>query len=355
MELRAAFRNLDITPPIGLPMGGYMARRGVAQGILDPLTARLVVLEAGILKVLLVVLEVDAVGEEIVQLIRSRLRRAVGCLEEHIIVATTHTHSGPQGFEKPNPACSEYVDSIVSRIVEGVTDSSQRLREVRVHVARVNALGIAANRLHPDEPVDPEVVVAVFLDKDAPIPVGVLANYACHPTVLGSANLKYSGDIFGFAARAVQKELGVPCVLTNAAEGDVSTRFTRRAQDYTEVARLGEQLGTAILKGVKAAQALPPDLSELKVVHETVRLPLRRLPSVAEAEEVAARAREELERATEARVSSAELRRFITRHEGALLQLTLAQGVANASERTIDITGLRIGSLRAVTVPGEAF
>src|SRR5688500_11116846 len=39
---------VDVTPPAGLPMGGYVARNGaVAEGTLDPLTATIVRLRNG--------------------------------------------------------------------------------------------------------------------------------------------------------------------------------------------------------------------------------------------------------------------------------------------------------------------
>ena len=58
--LRAGVAKVDITPPPGLPMYGYLDRiknNHLATGTLDPLEARVLVLEAGDRRVALVTLD----------------------------------------------------------------------------------------------------------------------------------------------------------------------------------------------------------------------------------------------------------------------------------------------------------
>ena len=43
-QLQAGVYRVDITPPVGISMVGYYARKGVSQGIERPLTATAVVL-----------------------------------------------------------------------------------------------------------------------------------------------------------------------------------------------------------------------------------------------------------------------------------------------------------------------
>ena len=45
--LRAGVAKVEITPPVGVQMWGYSNRKGPATGTLDPLYARVLVLEAG--------------------------------------------------------------------------------------------------------------------------------------------------------------------------------------------------------------------------------------------------------------------------------------------------------------------
>ena len=45
-DLRAGAAAVDITPPLGIPMAGYYHARG-ADGVLDPLFSKAMVLESG--------------------------------------------------------------------------------------------------------------------------------------------------------------------------------------------------------------------------------------------------------------------------------------------------------------------
>ncbi|MGD0923539.1 MAG: hypothetical protein ABSA70_17520, partial [Terriglobia bacterium] len=55
--LKAGVAKVEITPPTGLRMYGFSNRKGGATGILDPLMARVLVLEAGEKRLALVVLD----------------------------------------------------------------------------------------------------------------------------------------------------------------------------------------------------------------------------------------------------------------------------------------------------------
>ncbi len=46
-EMRAGVAKVDITPPLGMPLLGYYDRTDGAKGELDPLYARILVLESG--------------------------------------------------------------------------------------------------------------------------------------------------------------------------------------------------------------------------------------------------------------------------------------------------------------------
>ena len=55
--LKAGVAKVEITPPVGEKMWGYSARKEPAKGVLDPLYARVLVLEVGEKKLSLVVLD----------------------------------------------------------------------------------------------------------------------------------------------------------------------------------------------------------------------------------------------------------------------------------------------------------
>ena len=59
--MKAGAAKVDITPPLGLKMYGYGSRTEGATGILDPLYARILVLEAGEQRIAMVVFDLGRV------------------------------------------------------------------------------------------------------------------------------------------------------------------------------------------------------------------------------------------------------------------------------------------------------
>lgn len=355
MMLNAAFGSIDITPPIGLPMDGYIARKGVADGVLDQLQARCLSIEMSEQLVLIIALEVLAVRQSFTHSLRKLISAELGCPPHNIMIAATHTHSGPKGFQAFDSACEEYIDETSHKILRLVKDTRERLEPVSISMTFNDVIGISASRIQPDVEIDRRLSVAQFTHLGTGELLGVLTNFPCHPTVLGFSNLRYSGDFFGQASRTVENEIEVPCVLTNGAEGDISTRFTRNSQAYSEVVRLGNQLGCEILKALSRSPDIHWDKPSLRVGSRKVSLPIRHLPSVEEAREELKWAEERLREAQEAGSPASELRQHITRVEGTQLQVMLADTFAGKKEELVEIMGLRIGPFRMVGVPGEAF
>src|SRR5438477_1148630 len=76
--LKAGAARADITPPVGYPMWGYAARHDApSQGVLDPLQARALVLEAAGVKLAVVSLDLSrAPTRTSMASLRQRLRKA---------------------------------------------------------------------------------------------------------------------------------------------------------------------------------------------------------------------------------------------------------------------------------------
>jgi hypothetical protein len=95
--LRAGAARVEITPPLGLSMYGYGYRKGVATGVLDPLMARVLVLEAAEKRLALVVMDLgEPLAAEWIERLRVNASRSSGI--SYVAVAATHTHSGPGIF-----------------------------------------------------------------------------------------------------------------------------------------------------------------------------------------------------------------------------------------------------------------
>src|SRR5438105_11420627 len=85
----------DITPKEPVPMWGYGARHdALSRGVLDPLQAAAVVIEAGTNKLAIVGLDLGrAPAEKSLQTIRQRIKNEAGI--DYSFIAGSHTHHGP--------------------------------------------------------------------------------------------------------------------------------------------------------------------------------------------------------------------------------------------------------------------
>ena len=93
--LRAGVSVLDITPPIGLELGGLGLRQQPSVGILDALFAKALVVEDDDVRVAIVSCDLLGFSNQY----DDGLRKAIvgsGLVEaENVMIACTHTHAGP--------------------------------------------------------------------------------------------------------------------------------------------------------------------------------------------------------------------------------------------------------------------
>jgi hypothetical protein len=183
---------------------------------------------------------------------------------------------------------------------------------------------------------------------------GILINHACHPTVLGPSNRLISADFPGAALEVIRDAVGerVWAAYAQGAAGDVSCRFTRRAQTFDEVRRLGGLVAEAAL--LVADKAEPAEDVPLMVSSRSVALPIRSFPPH---EETGLRLREARARVEELIRSGPEhgrLRLAQSLVEGYTAEQQLAERRA-LLETEAEVTAIRIGDVAVVAAPGELF
>jgi hypothetical protein len=349
VALRYAATTVDVTPPVGQPMAGYVAREGVSTGVHDRLTASLLLL-GGVCWVALDAMSLD-VGTS------TRIRTAVAARLDidpaSVLVCCSHTHSSPATWCRPlHPGPSMADDAAIERLVRDISRGAARLPATAASVtaawATVPDAGVGANRYDPAGPHDSSTGVLTLRDADNAV-VTVLADYACHPTVLGPVNLAYSADYPAAARRVLRagleatEDLETPPVVVflQGAAGDVSTRFTRRSQTFAEVDRQGGMLSGAWLRGLLAGEPLDgtPVVSRGECV-----VPTRTLPTLTEARQTLAAAGKALDGGAVAR----------TRHEGARLLVALCEAGLPARV-TLPVSVVAFGDVAWAHLPVEPF
>ncbi len=254
--MNVGYSVTDITPEPGMPMAGYVERKGYALGAHDPLHARVVYLEDSD-EILIISLDVIRVDDQLRDRLAYTISSCTGVKKNNILIAATHTHSGPEvstGLWSTRELTREeykLVDSYVSELAHKLCTASITAIENASKVTAIRAeghhvSGVASNRVNPRGPIDPEALLILFETEYGRI---ALLNYACHPTVLGPSNLLYSGDISGLTASIIEEEAGIHTVYLNGAAGNVSTRYSRMSQSFSEAWRLSRIIASSVIEG----------------------------------------------------------------------------------------------------------
>jgi hypothetical protein len=221
--------------------------------------------------VLLITLDAIAVDRGFVHQVRQSAA-TYGVDADHVLVAASHTHSGPAGLRAGGAEQAEATDPVV---VRGYLDATRRaahaafaaLGPAKVSVRSGRVEGVAADRNDPLRPVD---ATATVLRVAGPheTTIGYLWHFACHPTVLGAGNTLLSPDLPGDVRAALRQGDDLPVLYVNGTAGDVSTRFTRREQTPRELARLAGLVTRAWTGPWRPIRLAPP-----RVRRDLVALP----------------------------------------------------------------------------------
>lgn len=281
-KLFVGYGEADITPEPGMPMAGYINRAGKAIGAHDALKARVAYIDVGGEEAILAVLDLIRVDDALWRRLASAISKATGVREGRVLIAATHTHSGPEVstgiwstqelMVRDKEAINEYLRALEYLVASAsltAMERSVRVAEVRVGVEEVS--GVATNRVSSDGVIDKELTL-MSLEY-----VGggrlLIVNYACHPTVLGPDNVLYSGDLAGLTAELARTYLGADVIYLNGAAGNVSTRFSRNKQDFEEALRKASVLADSVASAY--VNSRPVYVGQLRVKSRETALRLR--------------------------------------------------------------------------------
>ena len=296
---RAGVAKVDITPPPGLPMYGYFDRTQLSRGTLDPLYARVLVLEVEGKRLALVTLDLGRVfGPRSLVSLREQLATTSGI--SFLLITASHTHAGPNILDEyPSNRTPAWETECLDKIARAVAEACEHLTEARLGTGYGRAyIGYNRRRVYPDgtvsmfwanpdkiptSPVDPTVSV-LRIDTNGGKPLAVLVNYACHPVVFGPDNLEYSADYVGVMAGTVEESLGratgAPplCLFLQGGDGDINPYYATtplaegavKKRDWT-----GEQLGLEAARVAKTINTVPDSEPSLQFTEDLMTFPVR--------------------------------------------------------------------------------
>lgn len=238
--VQAGAAVIDITPGVGIAMGGYGARQGVSTGIHDPLFVRTLVLDDGDTRLVLAVCDLVGAPAALVEQAREMIERDRGIPADNVCISATHTHSGPL---LQTTGIDDLISVTARKIAGSVQVALSRMQPVRLKVGTARVTTISQNRRHPDQPIETTATILLAADEGGAEPVATVVNYACHATVLEHDNLLYSADFPGAMARAVERVVGGVGIYVQGAAGNINPVWMRH--DFREVDRIGGILGAA--------------------------------------------------------------------------------------------------------------
>jgi neutral ceramidase len=297
--LRTGVSKVDITPPPGLPMYGYFNRTQLSTGTLDPLYARILVLEVDGKRLALITLDLGRTfGPASLTRLRSQLATTSGI--SYMLITASHTHAGPNILDEyPAGRTPDWETTDLDRIAQGVGEACRHEVEARIGTGNGRVyIGYNRRRVKPDgtvtmfwenpdkvptSPIDPTVSV-LRVDAADGKPLAILVNYACHPVVFGSDNLQYSADYVGVMARTVERSLGEAaggtplCFFLQGGDGDINPYYATTPLEKEAVKKrdwTGEQIG---LEAARVAERIrsqaDPDAS-LQFAEDSITFPVR--------------------------------------------------------------------------------
>ena len=210
-NLRAGVAKVDITPPIGIPLGGYDVREGPATGIHDPLHVVVIVFDDGETRAAIVSLDILQVLQQAGDSIRSAIQSATGIHKDHIIINASHTHGSPW-FD----ADIHYKNEIIARSAEAARIAVSQLRQVslgygegeidfNINRRTIDADGKCCPKLNPKGICDHRVKVLRIDDSDSMTPMSVIMHVVCHSNVFRGENTEVSGDFPGVAKSFIER------------------------------------------------------------------------------------------------------------------------------------------------------
>lgn len=229
---------------------GHAIRTAPATGILDPLWATALLLEAEGVKLLWITVELIGLERDYTEKLQEIIEEKYHISKENISICFIHTHSAPEYQEVSllgGPgAIPGYMDFVAGEILTAVEECfSGEQKDVRLYERTLQITGCYGNRNGKEKPCDKSFTTLAFKKGDQV--VAGAGCFACHSTVLGPDNLKVSSDLAGFAARVLEREWGVYPVMMIGAAGDVSNRLYRQGNDLQELNRVGNEMMAQVL------------------------------------------------------------------------------------------------------------
>lgn len=368
--LRAGAAITDVSPPLGVSLGGYPHHPRPNKGIHDPLYASCLYLDDGSTRLAIVCMDIIMYSKKCVHAVRREVSAKTGIPTGNLMICCSHSHSAPRAsssftmdaLERGQEPESKFVENLNAKLIELIVATAEKPFPARLGIEKGfcgREQGVGGNRRDPMGVADPEVWTIGVQDLDGNWKAA-LVKYALHPTFLHSDNFLVSADYPGYIRKYLDRSKpGMVFLFAQGTAGNQSPRYFRSGKTFAEA----ERVGTAI--GREADRVLDEmDLSSnvpLIVKSKDVEIELRTLPDRQAAEAKAAELKKAWETikaadAPERDIWNTELR-FLGAEDTLSMAILKEQGKLNIlkEDLPVEVQVICIGDTRIVGTQGEIF
>lgn len=309
--LKAGVAVADITPPVGYRMCGYFYER-LSTGTHDPLEAKALYLEQGDQQVALVFCDLIGVPQEVTDRARELAGHSTGLPPTHILVAATHSHTGPLYFDAlrtflheraaAGPAGTDpreavdYPAALAEKVAGAIRRAKAAAGPVGLEAGLARRTNLSFNRRYhmkdgtvlfnpgkknpaidrPAGPIDPDVAVLLFRDPKSRRARASLTVFALHLDTRGGT--EYGADYPFYLERTLRDGLGADLISLfgtgtcgDINHIDVSSESPQKGGEETE--RIGAALAATVLKTVPGLE--PAGKPSLAARYARITAPLQ--------------------------------------------------------------------------------
>ncbi len=372
IELKAGAAAVSITPRESRFLFGYPFVERMSTGTHDELLSSALYLSDGKNRVLFISNDVIYVSKASTVRIREAISAKTGIRGSNILIAATHTHSGPVTVDLVISANDPIVPRVDENYLGFMEENSVKaacqavenatLAEIALVVG--DATGVGTNRHNPEWAKDTDVPALLVKRKGSDDFIGCMLVCNMHPTVLHEDSTLYSGDFPHFARETLQDAvLGKECpvIYFTGTAGNQSPRHVTKDNTFEEAKRLGQIVADSIIAKLTGAVTFSSGIP-VWVAQKFVDLPKRVFPPVKWAmdhRDETKRRYEELKKSSKnpRETRTAEVNWFGS--EELLYLSKLAQGneleKAYQSSLPAEIQIIKVGDWKFVAWPGEVF
>lgn len=192
--------------------------------------------------------------------VRGEVIKALGIEEDQLQLHLTHTHAGPTtASDVAHLEGGNLVAGYHAKAIAGIISACEEARDKSVEANITWGYGkcdLAVNRdlfcgsedvvgFNPELPADDTLTIGRVSDL-AGKTLGIVVNYACHPTTLAWRNTEVSPDFVGSARDLIEARVKAPMLFLQGASGELSPR-DNYSGDVEVADKNGRILGFATL------------------------------------------------------------------------------------------------------------